>query len=86
MSEQDPRPIVAETMRVVAFWVADEADRDPILDAAKKVEWMQRDDACCALCEEVTCDEDCPMETWRIQGRPTTNPQQPELRERQEDA
>jgi hypothetical protein len=61
----DPRPIVAETLRTVAGWLSDDVERDMVYSAMRAVEAMQPGDTCCALCEEVECDEGCPFEHWR---------------------
>ena len=70
-TQADPRPIVAATIESV-LWAIGKGDdpddnlRDEFAKVANEVRRMERDDACCALCEEVTCDEGCPLEGWRI--------------------
>lgn len=53
---------VAATLRVVAFWP--DVDTDELLSVATQVEldWGR---ICCPLCEEVTCDEGCPLQSVR---------------------
>ena len=52
--------VVAATLRTIAEQVRDTRDRDDLLTTAEQVEaaW---DDACCPLCQEVTCDTGCPL-------------------------
>lgn len=53
----------ASTLRVAADWLSGE-DRNMLLEAAANTE-INWDDACCPVCEEVTCDEGCPLESVR---------------------
>jgi len=60
------RAAVAATLRQVAGWgLVWEHDgqpaRDDLCDIAMQVERMEPGDMCCPVCEEVTCDEDCPL-------------------------
>lgn len=54
---------VAATLRNAAEWFSGDA-RDTMREAADGVgsNW---DDACCPVCEEVTCDKGCPLEGLR---------------------
>lgn len=64
MTVEETTKIVAATMRVVARWTEDYEFRDMVYAAADQAEaaW---DDACCPVCEEVTCDQGCPFESIR---------------------
>lgn len=53
--------LVANTLRVVAFWP--DVDKDELLSVADQVE-LDWDGICCRLCEEVLCDESCPL--WSV--------------------
>ncbi|MFB7222370.1 hypothetical protein [Streptomyces sp. NPDC056227] len=59
--------IVAATLRVVAEQVRDQEDRADLLATADRVEASTYAD-CCPLCQEVTCDESCPLAPVRKQG------------------
>lgn len=66
----DPPPevaAVAATLRTVAGWVSED-DRDMFYAAAKQTEhdW---DGPCCPVCEEVMCDDGCPLERVRLARR-----------------
>lgn len=54
---------VAATLRTAAEWFSGE-QRDMLREAADGTEraW---DSFCCPVCEEVTCDEGCPLEHVR---------------------
>ena len=54
---------VAATLRTAAEWFSGD-DRDMMREVADDAEraW---DSACCPVCEEVTCDEGCPLEHVR---------------------
>lgn len=56
--------LVAATLRTMAEQVTSTKDRATLLDTAEQVE-RSVDDACCPLCEEVTCDTGCPLEQAR---------------------
>ena len=63
MTSMDPIvQAVAATLRKVAEW--GEIGRDELYDIARAVEALD-DDFCCPLCEEVDCDEDCPLAQLR---------------------
>lgn len=51
---------VAGTLRAVAEQTRDDEERDRLLATAEQVE-SGLDDACCPLCQEVTCDTGCPL-------------------------
>jgi hypothetical protein len=53
----------ASTLRVAAQWLSGE-DRDMLLETAANTE-TDWDETCCPVCEEVTCDEGCPLESIR---------------------
>lgn len=61
------RATVSATLRTVAEWglafqsTPDRPARDELRDIAEQVDRLERDEACCPVCEEVTCDEDCPL-------------------------
>lgn len=60
---------VAATFREIAEWgLAYDTGpaRDDMLEIARKVDLLKdEDDFCCPVCEEVTCDEGCPLEAVR---------------------
>lgn len=62
---------VAATLREVAEWGLSfdngpAESRDVLMDIARRVELLNiADDFCCPVCEEVTCDEGCPLEQVR---------------------
>lgn len=69
MSERDEiiRTATAATLRQVAGWVSDDSLRDSIYDAAELVERSGPEDwDCCPVCEEVECDDGCPLEPIRL--------------------
>lgn len=53
----------ASTLRVAAQWLSGN-DRDMLLEAAANAE-SNWDELCCPVCEEVTCDKGCPLESVR---------------------
>jgi hypothetical protein len=53
---------IAATLRVAAEWPGDY--QGEMLETANLVE-TNFDDVCCPLCEEVRCDEGCPLEQVR---------------------
>lgn len=56
--------IVAATLRTVAEQVASDDGRASLLETAEQVEHGE-DDAVCPLCQEVTCDDGCPLAETR---------------------
>lgn len=51
---------VALTLRMASEWIADEGDRTLLIEAAANVansdmSWV------CPMCEEVACDDHCPL-------------------------
>jgi hypothetical protein len=56
--------VVAATLRMVAQQVRDDQDRLELVATADQVERGQ-DDACCPMCQEVTCDTGCPLSALR---------------------
>jgi hypothetical protein len=60
---------VAATMRQVADWglaFDNGPARDELRSIADQVELLNSgDDMCCPMCEEATCDEDCPLAAVR---------------------
>lgn len=62
-SAVDPRPYVVDTLRTVASWLPEDADL--IHGAIRNVERMSRDDIHCGMCQEIECDDDCPLIGWR---------------------
>lgn len=66
----DARQVIAHTLRQVAGWGSsiiigselDKLDTDELYRLADEVEHGDPADWwCCPLCEEVTCDDDCPL-------------------------
>lgn len=64
------RKTVAATLRSVAAWCDTDRDRDELYNMATAVE-AGDDDDCCPVCQEVTCDEDCPLVEVRNKQIPT---------------
>lgn len=62
------RSATAATLRKVASW-GDAYDHGILVDLATQLEastvGQLRDEMCCPVCEEVTCDEDCPLASVR---------------------
>jgi len=55
--------IAAKALRIAAYWLPDE-HRTVLLEAANGAEnWW--DGACCPVCQEVWCDDGCPLEEPR---------------------
>lgn len=56
--------ITARTLRQLSEWSDDERTPEALRDLAGQV---SDDDHyfCCPMCQEVTCDEDCPLEGER---------------------
>lgn len=53
--------VVAETLRFLADgWVRDEDDQRWLRDVAEQIERELTPD-CCPLCEEIVCDDHCPL-------------------------
>jgi hypothetical protein len=61
---------VRDTLLQVACWVESDADREDLRDMADQV-GLYADVAkseCCPMCEEVRCDEGCPLAGVRAAG------------------
>lgn len=58
--------VVAATLRVVAEQVRHVEDREELFMTAGRVEGAW-DDTCCPLCEEVACDDSCPLHAVRAE-------------------
>lgn len=61
---------VRDTLLQVASWVESDADREDLHDMANRV-GLYADVArseCCPMCEEVRCDEGCPLAGIREAG------------------
>ena len=57
---------VAATLRVAATWITGDEDRATLFETAEQVERDPGPDSMsCPLCEEITCDDGCPMEPVR---------------------
>ncbi|GAA3417603.1 hypothetical protein [Streptosporangium vulgare] len=56
--------IVAATLRVIAGQYEGNPISDDLRGIAQQVE-IDWDGACCPLCQEVTCDDGCPLEAVR---------------------
>jgi hypothetical protein len=64
MTDRDT--IVKVLRHLAGGWVGSRADQSWLRRAADEVEQTSPSDmATCPLCEEVACDEDCPMEPHR---------------------
>jgi hypothetical protein len=65
--QPDLDPIVratGATFRYLAQWFGDEEQRAALLEMAEAAEHLD-DDMTCPVCEEMTCDEGCPLEPVR---------------------
>lgn len=68
----------AATLRQVAGWGLSFSDKDQddsadeLHQTADAVEAMGDDDPCCPVCQEILCDEDCPLVGIRIYERHPT--------------
>lgn len=51
---------VLATLRTVTEQLRDDRDRAALTETADRIE-QGLDDACCPLCQEVTCDDGCPL-------------------------
>ncbi|WP_030757254.1 hypothetical protein [Streptomyces sp. NRRL F-5135] len=64
MSDLPPEVVTAAaTLRTAAEWFSGD-DRDTMREVADQAE-RDRDGICCPVCEEVDCDEGCPLEHVR---------------------
>lgn len=64
MSEDRIVSAVSAALRVVAEQAERESDRQWLQETADAV-GGSLDDACCPLCQEVTCDDGCPLSRAR---------------------
>lgn len=55
----------AATIRYLAGWFDTEKERAHLLEIALEVEATEGHEACCPVCQEVTCDRGCPLEPFR---------------------
>lgn len=68
------RTTVAATLRTIAGWglafqsTPDRPAQGELRSIADQVDDLRADEACCPVCEEVTCDEDCPLASVRSQS------------------
>jgi hypothetical protein len=68
------RATVSATLQTVAEWglafqsTPERPARDELRDIAEQVDRLERDEVCCPLCEEVDCDEGCPLTPLRAQN------------------
>lgn len=78
----DRHPIVAATvaaLRGAASWLGDDEDMRMLRDAAEAIcaeadsgQLFDGTDGCCPFCEEVTCDDGCPLQPLRNPTGDTT--------------
>lgn len=67
------RATVSATLRTVAEWglafqaTPDEPASSEFHNIADQVDRLEADEMCCPVCEEVTCDETCPLAPVREQ-------------------
>lgn len=52
--------IVAATLRTASEWIKDKGDRILLIEAAANVAGSDLG-WCCPMCEEILCDEGCPL-------------------------
>jgi len=69
VADFDPRPTAAATLRQIAGWgvydCGGESWQKEFYGLAKQVETLDPEEVGCPMCEEVTCDEDCPLHGFR---------------------
>lgn len=58
----------AATLRHIAPWIGS-ATPETLYGIAEGVDVLEADDLCCPVCEEVDCDESCPLVAYRREGR-----------------
>lgn len=66
------RATVSATLRTMAEWGLEfsanrKPARDELFEIAQQVDDFRADEMCCPVCEEVTCDEICPLAPVRSQ-------------------
>lgn len=66
------RATVSATLRTIAEWGMEfpsgrKSARDELFEIAQQVDGLEPDEMCCPVCEEVTCDEGCPLAPVRAQ-------------------
>lgn len=58
--------IVAATLRQLAAWSDEDRTADELYQLANEVEAHDFTDSwCCPMCQEVECDDDCPLAALR---------------------
>ena len=55
----------AATIRYLAGWFDTGPGLPDLLETARLVETTDENDICCPVCQEVVCDEHCPLATVR---------------------
>ncbi len=57
---------VVRTLRQVAGWMP--MSLEELHETADSVERLGADPLCCPMCEEIECDDDCPLARIRADG------------------
>jgi hypothetical protein len=72
MTDREPPTDLPTVLSVIKFlrdgWISDVVDAgnvDYLADIAAHIENGWLDSACCPMCQEVECDEGCPLEHHR---------------------
>ena len=60
---------VQQTLRTAAFWLESDKGSEMLAETACAVKRLGADPLCCPVCEEIKCDEGCPLETLRAGER-----------------
>lgn len=61
--------IVAETLFIASEWVSDHLAHD-FADIARYVAKCHvKDWTCCPVCDEIVCDDDCPLYVVRLHAK-----------------
>lgn len=58
-----------DTLRVIASWGAEDRTPEELRTLASQVYEVDPRDICCPVCQEVICDDDCPMRGVRTNGQ-----------------
>lgn len=63
MSDADTFNIIVKTLRIAAFWGIGEKNQEMLLGVAEQVEAADAESLLmtCPVCQETTCDDDCPL-------------------------
>jgi hypothetical protein len=60
--------VITATLRQAASWMAGHPDHELLLEVADRVQATSGNGACCPMCSELTCDDDCALSGIRMPG------------------